>query len=50
MPAIMPRPLAYVFKKELLREPFFGWSKASLEALADCIAPATGAPAPQAVP
>lgn len=26
MPAIMPHPLAYVFKKELLRIPFFGWS------------------------
>ncbi|MDD2730035.1 lysophospholipid acyltransferase family protein, partial [Malikia sp.] len=26
MPAIMPHPLAYVFKKELLRVPFFGWA------------------------
>ncbi|HEX5806751.1 MAG TPA: lysophospholipid acyltransferase family protein [Macromonas sp.] len=26
MPAIMPHPLAYVFKKELLRIPFFGWA------------------------
>ena len=26
MPAIMPHPLAYVFKKELLYVPFFGWS------------------------
>ncbi len=25
MPLIMPRPLAYVFKKELLHIPFFGW-------------------------
>ena len=25
MPAIMPRALAYVFKKELLSIPFFGW-------------------------
>ena len=25
MPAIMPHPLAYVFKKELLYVPFFGW-------------------------
>jgi 1-acyl-sn-glycerol-3-phosphate acyltransferase len=26
LPAIMPHPLAYVFKKELLSIPFFGWS------------------------
>ncbi len=26
MPAIMPHPLAYVFKKELLYVPFFGWA------------------------
>jgi len=25
-PSMMPHPLAYVFKKELLRIPFFGWS------------------------
>jgi 1-acyl-sn-glycerol-3-phosphate acyltransferase len=25
MPLIMPRPLAYVFKKEILSIPFFGW-------------------------
>ena len=31
MPAIMPRPLAYVFKKELLKVPFFGWSIGSLD-------------------
>lgn len=31
MPAIVPRPLAYVFKKELLRVPFFGWSIGSLD-------------------
>ncbi|MDA8453490.1 1-acyl-sn-glycerol-3-phosphate acyltransferase [Acidovorax sp. GBBC 3334] len=31
MPAIMPRPLAYVFKKELLHIPFFGWSIGSLD-------------------
>lgn len=31
MPAIMPRPLAYVFKKELLQVPFFGWSIGSLD-------------------
>jgi 1-acyl-sn-glycerol-3-phosphate acyltransferase len=26
MPAIMPHPLAYVFKRELLYVPFFGWA------------------------
>ena len=26
MPVIMPHPLAYVFKKELLHVPFFGWA------------------------
>jgi 1-acyl-sn-glycerol-3-phosphate acyltransferase len=31
MPAIMPRSLAYVFKKELLSIPFFGWSIGSLD-------------------
>ena len=31
MPAIMRHPLAYVFKKELLRIPFFGWSIGSLD-------------------
>ena len=31
MPAIMPNPIAYVFKKELLRIPFFGWSIGSLD-------------------
>lgn len=31
MPAIMPTPLAYVFKKELLKIPFFGWSIGSLD-------------------
>jgi len=31
MPAIMPRPVAYVFKKELLKVPFFGWSIGSLD-------------------
>ena len=31
MPAIMPVPLAYVFKKELLKIPFFGWSIGSLD-------------------
>ena len=31
MPAIMPRPLAFVFKKELLSIPFFGWSIGSLD-------------------
>jgi 1-acyl-sn-glycerol-3-phosphate acyltransferase len=31
MPAIMPNPLAYVFKKELLYIPFFGWSIGRLD-------------------
>ena len=31
MPAIMPRQLAYVFKKELLKIPFFGWAIGSLD-------------------
>ncbi len=31
MPAIMPHPLAYVFKKELLSVPFFGWAMARLD-------------------
>ena len=31
MPAIMPHPLAYVFKKELLYLPFFGWAIGSLD-------------------
>jgi len=31
MPAIMPHPLAYVFKKELLHVPFFGWSMARMD-------------------
>ena len=31
MPAIMPRALAYVFKKELLKVPFFGWSIGGLD-------------------
>lgn len=31
MPAIMPRPLAYVFKKELLYIPFFGWAIGRLD-------------------
>jgi 1-acyl-sn-glycerol-3-phosphate acyltransferase len=29
MPTLMPHPLAYVFKKELLRVPFFGWAMAA---------------------
>ncbi|MBH1963172.1 MAG: 1-acyl-sn-glycerol-3-phosphate acyltransferase [Comamonadaceae bacterium] len=31
MPAIMPHPLAYVFKKELLRVPFFGWAMSRMD-------------------
>ena len=31
MPAIMPHPLAYVFKKELLHVPFFGWAMARMD-------------------
>ena len=31
MPALMPHPLAYVFKKELLRIPFFGWAIGRLD-------------------
>lgn len=31
MPVIMPRDLAYVFKKELLYVPFFGWAIGSLD-------------------
>ncbi|MEP6588421.1 MAG: lysophospholipid acyltransferase family protein, partial [Polaromonas sp.] len=31
MPAIMPHPLAYVFKKELLYIPFFGWAMARMD-------------------
>ena len=31
MPAIMPHPLAYVFKRELLHVPFFGWAIGKLD-------------------
>ncbi|MCW5655078.1 lysophospholipid acyltransferase family protein [Hydrogenophaga sp.] len=31
MPALMPHPLAYVFKKELLYVPFFGWAMSRLD-------------------
>lgn len=31
LPALMPHPLAFVFKKELLYVPFFGWSMARLD-------------------
>jgi 1-acyl-sn-glycerol-3-phosphate acyltransferase len=30
-PGLMPRPLAYVFKRELLYIPFFGWSMARMD-------------------
>jgi len=31
LPALMPRPLAFVFKKELLRIPFFGWAMGRMD-------------------
>ena len=31
MPPLMPHPLAYVFKRELLRIPFFGWAIGRLD-------------------
>jgi 1-acyl-sn-glycerol-3-phosphate acyltransferase len=31
MPALMPHPLAYVFKRELLYVPFFGWAMARMD-------------------
>lgn len=31
LPTLMPHPLAYVFKKELLYVPFFGWAMARLD-------------------
>ena len=31
MPTLMPHPLAYVFKKELLYIPFFGWAMARMD-------------------
>ncbi|WP_101050123.1 lysophospholipid acyltransferase family protein [Macromonas nakdongensis] len=31
MPTLMPHPLAYVFKKELLSVPFFGWAMAKMD-------------------
>ena len=31
MAALMPHPLAFVFKKELLRGPFFGWAMARMD-------------------
>lgn len=30
-PTLMPHPLAYVFKRELLQVPFFGWAMARLD-------------------
>lgn len=31
LPTVVPHPLAFVFKRELLRIPFFGWSMACLD-------------------
>ena len=31
MPTLMPHPLAYVFKKELLYVPFFGWAMSRMD-------------------
>ncbi len=31
LPTLMPNPLAFVFKRELLKVPFFGWSMARLD-------------------
>jgi 1-acyl-sn-glycerol-3-phosphate acyltransferase len=31
MPTLMPHPLAYVFKKELLYVPFFGWAMGRMD-------------------
>ncbi|MCC6780074.1 MAG: 1-acyl-sn-glycerol-3-phosphate acyltransferase [Hyphomicrobiales bacterium] len=31
LPTLMPHPLAYVFKKELLQLPFFGWAMGRLD-------------------
>jgi len=31
LPVLMPHPLAYVFKKELLQIPFFGWAMGRLD-------------------
>ena len=31
LPTLMPHPLAYVFKRELLRIPFFGWAMGRLD-------------------
>ena len=31
MPTLMPHPLAYVFKKELLQVPFFGWAMSRMD-------------------
>jgi 1-acyl-sn-glycerol-3-phosphate acyltransferase len=30
-PALMPHPLCYVFKRELLYIPFFGWAMARMD-------------------
>ena len=37
MPTLMPHPLAFVFKKELIYVPFFGWAMARLDMIHICL-------------